>query len=351
VGSLRNGAVRAKVLIWGALGAGKTTTLTYVGSKLKSEQKGKVQKVTIKNPIANYELLPVELGQVKGVKTEMDFMTCPGAWEHTAVRRRLLQGVDGVIFVANSSGSAMKDNQRALAELDEALKAQGRSLVTVPVVFQWMNQKAIGSMPPDEMQAKLNRIGAPTFLVPGDDFSGILKAFATISKMVVKNVRDDYDQGKLAEPASLDLDLDDLPPKVKPGAAAAAASTGMKQPALEEDGGVNPFADMANELGDELEDFDGKLDALQVEPAASPMADAASMLDDTDIDFLAPAKKPEEARPSPAAARSNGSASFKLLGAGTPTLAPDGTLALPIRIGNEHGEEVSMTIRVSLKPS
>jgi len=328
VGSLRNGAVRAKILIWGAPGAGKSTTMNYVEAKLKREQKGPVQKVSLKNPAGSYELLPVELGEVKGVKTQLDFISSPGAWEHAAVRRRLLQGVDGIVFVANSSGSAMKDNQKALAELDESLKSMGKSLVTVPVVFEWMNQKAMGSTPTDELAAKLNRVGAPSFPVPADDLAGILKAFATISKMVVKNVRDEYDQGKLVEPAPLEIDLDSLPPKPPPaGTKPVSAPAKPPEPAVEET--LNPFAELASELDEISDEF-----AVKLDPAAAAAAKA-------------------ETKPSKAAAGTasrNGAGKFRLVSAGEPTLSEDGTLALPIRIGNGDGEELAMTISVKVVP-
>src|SRR5439155_7937807 len=109
---------------------------------------------------------------------------------------------------------------------------------------------------------KLNRVGAPTFSVPQEDPSGILKAFATISKMVVKNVRDEYEQGKLVEPEPLEIDLDSLPPKPPPGGMKKAPIAPPPPPSRKEPDatGVNPFADLANELDQMSEDFASKLD-------------------------------------------------------------------------------------------
>lgn len=338
MGTLRDGSIRARILIWGPPGAGKTTTLSFVASKLKANQKGPIKKVTLKHPPCNYELLPVELGDFKGVPTKLDFQSAPGAWDHAGARKRMLQGIDGVVFVANSIGTAMKDNQRALAELDDALKSYGRSLVTVPVVFQWMNQKAIGSIPPDEMQAKLNKIGAPTFAVPQDDPKAMLNAFTTISKMAVKVVREDYDAGRLIEPAAMDIDLDDLPVPPPPAP--------EKEPEAED----NPFADLANDLADDLGDFEAP--APPPRAAASP-AVAIDLDDDLDslLDDSPPAKPEAPTRPTPAATRSNGAAKFKLVHSGEPNLADDGTLTLPIKIGNEHGEELALTITVKVTPT
>ena len=338
MGTLRDGSIRARILIWGPPGAGKTTTLSFVASKLKANQKGPIKKVTLKNPPCNYELLPVELGDFKGVSTKLDFQSAPGAWEHAGARKRMLGGVDGVVFVANSIGSAMKDNQRALQELDEALKSYGRSLVTVPVVFQWMNQKAIGSIPPDEMQAKLNKIGAPTFAVPQDDPKAMLSAFTTISKMAVKVVREDYDAGRLSQPAAMDIDLDDLPAPPPPM---------EEKPEAEE----NPFADMASDLADDLGDFESPPSSARAASSA-PSAMTMEMGEDLDslLDDSPPPKAEAPTRPTPAATRSNGAAKFKLTGSGEPNLADDGTLTLPIKIGNEHGEEVALTITVKVTP-
>ena len=310
MGSLRNGSIRARIVVWGPPGAGKTTTLTFVEGKLKSNQKGPIEKISLKNPLATYEVLPVKLGDVKGVNIELDFESAPGAWEHAAARKRQLAGVDGIVFVANSSGSAMKDNQKSLAELDDALKSTGRSLVTVPVVFQWMNQKSIGSTPPDEMQAKLNKIGAQTFSIPQDDTSAILKSFASISKMAVKVVRDDYDAGKLSEG----------PEPMRAGAPEAA----------------NPLAALADDLATGLDD-----DFAERPHDTPPPQD--------DLDALLDSAKPA-IQASKGAKKVNGNAGgkLKLLGTGEPTLSPDGTLALPLRIGGEDGSEVHVTVQVKV---
>lgn len=355
MGTLRDGSIRARILIWGPPGAGKTTTLTFVESKLKSNQKGPIKKVTLRNPPCNYELLPVELGEFKGVPTKLDFQTAPGAWDHAPARKRLLQGVDGVVFVANSIGSAMKDNVRSLGELDEALKSYGRSLVTVPVVFQWMNQKAIGATPPDEMQAKLNKIQAPTFSVPQDEPKAMLSSFTTISKMAVKVVREDYDAGRLVEKQDMDIDLDSLPPP-------------PEAPADDEDeGNANPFEDLASDLADDLGGFDE--DEEPRAPARASARPAGLSVDvDEDLDSLlgggSSEREPEpeldehdeeprlrrDTPPPSRSPRANGAAKFKLVHSGEPNLADDGTLTLPIKIGNEHGEELALTITVKITP-
>lgn len=348
MGTLRDGSIRARILIWGPPGAGKTTTLTFVASKLKSNQKGPIKKVTLKNPPCNYELLPVELGDFKGVQTKLDFQTAPGAWDHAGARKRMLQGVDGVVFVANSIGSAMKDNVRSLGELDEALKSYGRSLVTVPVVFQWMNQKAIGATPSDEMQAKLNKIQAPTFAVPQDDPKPMLNAFTTISKMAVKVVREDYDAGRLAEPQSMDIDLDDLPPPPVGTQPAPPADEDEDESSKE-----NPFEDLASDLASDLGDFDEE----EKSPAPARAAQPAGLSVDVDEDLDAllgdesaePEPRPRRDTPPPTP-RANGAAKFKLVHSGEPNLADDGTLTLPIKIGNEHGEELALTITVKVTP-
>ena len=349
MGTLRDGSIRARILIWGPPGAGKTTTLSFVASKLKSNQKGDIKKVTLKNPPCNYELLPVELGDFKGVQTKLDFQSAPGAWDHASGRKRMLQGIDGIVFVANSIGTAMKDNQRSLQELDEALKSFGRSLVTVPIVFQWMNQKAIGSIPPDEMQAKLNKIGAPTFAVPQDDPKPMLNAFTTISKMAVKVVREDYDAGRLAQPQAMEIDLDDLPPPPPPKKEEPAA-----KPPKEDGAGENPFADLASDLADDLGDFEpASASAGGGSSRPAPTAAPVSLDVSDDLDSLLsdspPPKSEAPTRPVPAA-RSNGAAKFKLVHSGEPNLADDGTLTLPIKIGNDHGEEVALTITVKVTP-
>jgi len=103
------------------------------------------------------------------------------------VRRRLLQVVDAVCSV-RTRGSRMRKIRSARGERRGTEEHGTQTWVTVRSLFEWMKQKAMGSTPSDEMSGSSTRRSArPRATVHSDEMSGQFQAFATISKMVVKN--------------------------------------------------------------------------------------------------------------------------------------------------------------------
>ncbi|MDX2472557.1 MAG: gliding-motility protein MglA, partial [Candidatus Krumholzibacteria bacterium] len=127
--------INCKVVYYGPGLGGKTTNIQYVYEKLAPETKGKlVTLATEMDRTLFFDFLPLELGEVKGFKTRFHLYTVPGQVYYNASRKLILRGVDGIVFVGDSSESRFDANIEALYNLHDNLKEYDISLDEIPFV-------------------------------------------------------------------------------------------------------------------------------------------------------------------------------------------------------------------------
>jgi hypothetical protein len=126
--SRERGEVNARILYWGAEGAGKSASLRAAFDKLRPDHRGEIKQVPTRiDPTVGYEVLPISLGEIAGVRTQIEMIAVPGQKEQAPTRKQLLDQVDGVVFVADARAERAEANAAALHELRQALAAYGRS--------------------------------------------------------------------------------------------------------------------------------------------------------------------------------------------------------------------------------
>ena len=115
--------INCKIVYYGPGLGGKTSNIQYVYEKLAPETKGKlVTLATEMDRTLFFDFLPLELGEVKGFKTRFHLYTVPGQVYYNASRKLILRGVDGLVFVADSSEARFDANIEALYNLHDNLK-------------------------------------------------------------------------------------------------------------------------------------------------------------------------------------------------------------------------------------
>ena len=103
--------VNARIAYWGAEGAGKTANLESVHAKLRPDHRGDLDAVPTRlDPSVTYEILPIELGEIAGVRTQIQIIALPGAPEHAPTRKQLLDEIDGIVLVLDSQRERIDDN-------------------------------------------------------------------------------------------------------------------------------------------------------------------------------------------------------------------------------------------------
>lgn len=99
----------------------------------------------------------------EGFKFRFYLYTVPGI-SHADSRRLALQGVDGVLFVADSSMWRVEANLRSLKELESHLTLEGYDPEAVPRVYAYNKRDLPDALPITQLEQRLNPQGKyPSF--------------------------------------------------------------------------------------------------------------------------------------------------------------------------------------------
>ena len=121
--------VSAKIVYYGPGMSGKTTNLEVVHQRAPENNKGELTSIsTDGDRTLFFDFMPLDLGTVAGMRTSFQIYTVPGQVYYNSTRKLVLQGVDGVIFVADSDGEKMQENIESYENLIENLAEYGKDL-------------------------------------------------------------------------------------------------------------------------------------------------------------------------------------------------------------------------------
>ncbi|MGA7105499.1 MAG: ADP-ribosylation factor-like protein [Candidatus Deferrimicrobiaceae bacterium] len=180
----------AKVVYYGPGLSGKTTNIEMVHQLLKPEQKGRLISLpTETDRTLFFDFLPLDLGKIKGFRVRFHLYTVPGQVFYNATRRLVLQGVDGVVFVADSQVDMMGSNIESLKNLHENLSTYGKKLAELPFVMQYNKRDLKNIASVQEMSKRLNDMAVPVFEGIAKDGRGVTETLVGISRLVFAHLR------------------------------------------------------------------------------------------------------------------------------------------------------------------
>ena len=179
-----------KVLYYGPGLGGKTTNVEYIHSRVDPQDRGElISLATKKGSTLLFDFLAVDVGVVRGRRTRFHLYTVPGQAYYEGRRQRLLKGVDGVVFVADSQVERDEANAVAMQSLHDNLDAHGYDVSRLPLVIQYNKRDLPGVLPVEELRARLNPVGVPDFESVATEGKGVLETLAAVSRLVVKSLR------------------------------------------------------------------------------------------------------------------------------------------------------------------
>jgi mutual gliding-motility protein MglA len=192
----------AKVVYYGPSIGGKTTNLQWLHSKLDPRSVGKLFSLeTEADRTLFFDLLPINLGNIKGMDLRLKVYTVPGQVKYNSTRKMVLTGADAVVFVADSDIQRHKDNVESLKNLAENLGANGLNIRTIPLVLQYNKRDLPNILPIEVMDKKLNFRNLPSFgsiaIDPNDN--GVLESFIAVLVSMVESFGEKYKIGKTSE--------------------------------------------------------------------------------------------------------------------------------------------------------
>ena len=182
--------VCCKIVYYGPGLSGKTTNLLYVHSKVPSDTRGKmISLATEADRTLYFDFLPINIGTINGFAAKFQLYTVPGQVYYNATRKLVLRGVDGVVFVADSQPDKMDENIESLTNLEENLEEYGYDINELPMVIQYNKRDLPGVLSVEELDARLNLKGRPTFEASATVGNGVFDTLKMIIKMVLEKAK------------------------------------------------------------------------------------------------------------------------------------------------------------------
>jgi len=180
----------AKIVYYGPGLSGKTTNIEMVHKLLRPEQKGRLISLpTETDRTLFFDFLPIDLGQIKGFKVRFHLYTVPGQVFYNATRRLVLQGVDGVVFVADSQREMANSNMESMKNLVDNLSTYGKKLEELPFVLQYNKRDLKTAASVEGMNKALNFLHVPTYEAVAPAGKGVTETLVAISRLVFGNLR------------------------------------------------------------------------------------------------------------------------------------------------------------------
>ena len=181
--------VNAKVVYYGPGMSGKTTNLEIVHQRAPSNNRGDLTSIsTDGDRTLFFDFMPLDLGTVAGMRTCFQIYTVPGQVYYNSTRKLVLQGVDGVVFVADSSAAMIEENLESLRNLEQNLNEYGKSLANVPHVIQFNKRDLPDAMPVEELNRLLNPHNAPFFEAVANSGQGVFPTLKALAARVLETI-------------------------------------------------------------------------------------------------------------------------------------------------------------------
>src|SRR5882672_4003972 len=180
----------AKIVYYGPGLCGKTTNLQAIHNRTAPQSRGEMVSLeTETDRTLFFDLLPLEVGVIGGMKVRLQLYTVPGQVFYNATRRLVLKGVDGVVFVADSQSPALEPNEESLANLKANLEELGTSFEQVPVVFQYNKRDLRNILAVDRLQKALNPGGKAYFEAAAVHGLGVFETLKDVSRHALSSIR------------------------------------------------------------------------------------------------------------------------------------------------------------------
>jgi signal recognition particle receptor subunit beta len=206
--------VSAKIVYYGPGLCGKTTNLQQIHGRTDPGSRGEMVSLeTEADRTLFFDLLPLEVGTIGGMRVRLQLYTVPGQVFYNTTRKLVLKGVDGIVFVADSQEPMLDANMESLANLKKNLEELNQPLEKIPFLFQYNKRDLRNILTVDTLNRHLNRDGFEVYEGAALHGVGVFETLKAISRKTLAAVHRKI-SGEEEPPASVRRKVEAVPARV-----------------------------------------------------------------------------------------------------------------------------------------
>jgi signal recognition particle receptor subunit beta len=186
--------VAVKLVYYGPALSGKTTNLHMLHERVDPLARGRLLTLDTRDDrTLFFDLLPISFKSQTGLTIKVKLFTVPGQVIHNSTRRIVLQGVDGIAFIADSRVAETRANNESYANLKANLRENGIDPATLPMVIQF-NKRDLPGIRSDADLEKIALRGSEP-IVPASALrgQGVVETFFALMRLTWASLDERYE--------------------------------------------------------------------------------------------------------------------------------------------------------------
>ncbi len=182
-----------KLVYYGPALSGKTTNLSAIHQLVSPDVAGRLMTLETKDDrTLFFDLLPLSLTASGGLSVRVKLFTVPGQVIHNSTRRLVLQGADGVAFIADSQRPETKANSTSFVNLRQNLTESGIEPASMPLVIQFNKRDLPDVRTDEELDALAKRGKEPVYKAIAVRGVGVLETLMGLMELTWRKLEDEH---------------------------------------------------------------------------------------------------------------------------------------------------------------
>jgi signal recognition particle receptor subunit beta len=196
--------VTIKLVYYGPALSGKTTNLKSLHEMVTGDSRGRLMTLETKDDrTLFFDMLPLVFragptpqAGAPAMSVRLKVFTVPGQVLHASTRRLVLQGADGVAFIADSQVAQTENNAASFVDLKANLKELGRSVKAMPLIIQFNKRDLPNTRKDAELEVLARRGKEPVFTASAVKGEGVLESFFGLLFLTWNQLEAEHELGK-----------------------------------------------------------------------------------------------------------------------------------------------------------
>ncbi len=177
--------IKLKIVYYGIAQSGKTTNVDFLAkyhnlNLLSFDTKGE------RTLVFDFVTKRISFGDMQ---LSFAIYTTPGQGIYKDIRKTVMKGVDGIIYVVDSQKERLEENINFIEVLKQDLRFIGRRLEDVPLIFQYNKLDLPNALDPEILEQEVNIFQAPSTQAVAIKGIGVAETFDLMVEELTKKIK------------------------------------------------------------------------------------------------------------------------------------------------------------------